>query len=1510
MNPEDYEKPEENGVDVQKYFDKVIKGVSHKWDDLARKLGFNENEIKGIETLKPDQDHRCREMLNRWRNREGRGATLQALQQALIDIGERLTAESLEELRETNGAGQKRNNEDQNPTPAKTSKKPRTQSGSDDKVEGQPVEGHEEPDASTASADQSTDETNNKYYTFVERSEKIFHDEVLQDPDKFSLAVEAFSIHADVVLGTDDSGADDSDIEKLSSRAKLTVRRKAKAEIARVDGKLFADRILSDLTTYNRLARSFKIFKATLRKTTRGCVLCYLDFEDDSCYKTFLRAYRDGRLSDTLSRELITDDMRAAEGEDLYVHVTLLGEDGGCQDDSLSDEDDTRGPTERNQVESSTSSFPDVFIKQEPLSPVKVEPTQDLPSCSYATEAGDTKPTLEAKPQQPLGLKTELINRRPPFDYQKVRLRVKAEPHFHVKREGHQPSHVALRRQHRVTGMGLNVKTEADDQRGEHHFIKTEPHPSVTAEQHPRHQMKIEHHRPRHITDTEHHMDTEKHMETEQHISTEHHMDTEHHHGYTEHHTDTEQHMDTEHYIGAEPHPYMDPPSTKETETVAGFGVQQEQTELMYQAQQQEEPFCSHCCNQLMLLADRLGPYWTWLAFQLGFTSTDVERISSTYHPRYHPHWCLWEWVQRELWGASMDAVLVGLRAAGLHQIADAVETGELFQKDVDDGSWGSEGKGQGDKGDGSSSDGDSDDDGDSGGAARKAKPRPGTTYASQISTANLPTYPTGDDALAWNDCLQDFFKTDEDTARSIQESWPTDSGQPQSAFQFVHESIRQSLMAFWVAHILRTQADCTDLLRVCAEKSDHLPITCCSLAHLLSRADSPPTHLQQFVRLLMQRQEVSSNDMEQVMAVLSCLHNLHIKQAELTEYRSGGRLSARFATFTLQCKTRPNVWPGVFSFLPSDVKELVLQECLFKLDLKCLKARPSEWLTLFQGLSSLPATTSFVDGDETSRFPPLKMLGFSDCNLTSENILSLMKKLPTLPNLEEIDLSSNVISDEAVPGLAEGLGSCQNLKKVNLSYNKLSDRGDFLPPLPNLEEIDLSHNAISDEAVPGLAEGLGSCQNLKKGNLSYNKLSDRGDFLPPLPNLEEIDLSFNNISDEAFLPQLPNLQELALHVSCQGEEEAENINQLYGLRHLLKKLKLRDWSLDNMIKLSTQMFQHFHMLEDIDLSWNNISDEAVPGFAEGLASCQNLKKVNLRHNKLSNKGDFLPPLPNLEEIDLGFNNIGDEAVSGLAEGLGSCQSLKKVDLSHNKLSDRGDFLPPLPNLEEINLSHNDISDEAVPGLAESLGSCQNLKKVDLSHNKLSDRGDFLPPLSNLEEIDLSHNDISNEAVSGLAKGLGSCQNLKKVDLSYNKLSDVGDLIEGLIKLPNLTRLDIDNNSIRDEFLPAIAAWLKVSTAVEIVWLYDNRFSADGVRDFVRTMKGKAYRELSNDLLYDGSQADVSEAVESGGEGARREEQQWERLRGTYLIKVNVRQLTVGISHYGPRSNNTQLASP
>eukprot|EP00058_Branchiostoma_floridae_P002883 XP_002588371.1 hypothetical protein BRAFLDRAFT_63321 [Branchiostoma floridae] len=89
------EEGDKTNLDVEQCFDYVIKEVSSKWDDLARKLGFNENKIRVIQHSNRDDDHMCREVLKQWRNDKGSKATLQVLQQALIDIGQTLTAESL-----------------------------------------------------------------------------------------------------------------------------------------------------------------------------------------------------------------------------------------------------------------------------------------------------------------------------------------------------------------------------------------------------------------------------------------------------------------------------------------------------------------------------------------------------------------------------------------------------------------------------------------------------------------------------------------------------------------------------------------------------------------------------------------------------------------------------------------------------------------------------------------------------------------------------------------------------------------------------------------------------------------------------------------------------------------------------------------------------------------------------------------------------------------------------------------------------------------------------------------------------------------------------------------------------------------------------------------------------------------------------------------------------------------------------------------------------------------------
>ncbi|XP_035665036.1 uncharacterized protein LOC118408378 [Branchiostoma floridae] len=189
------------------------------------------------------------------------------------------------------------------------------------------------------------DDKSTIYHTVVENAEKVFDKKTVQDYREFKKCVKSLKEIASAVPDDDD----DKHKPKLTSGAKLKIKKRVNDKIAEVAQVIFRGRILDleNRQAYHKMAKCFKQFKAALRKAEAGCVFCHLDFSDVGCYDTFWRSYSDGSLSDTLTRELITDDMRAAEGgADLYIHVRVL--DSATEDGDFSDQDPSgtagRGP--------------------------------------------------------------------------------------------------------------------------------------------------------------------------------------------------------------------------------------------------------------------------------------------------------------------------------------------------------------------------------------------------------------------------------------------------------------------------------------------------------------------------------------------------------------------------------------------------------------------------------------------------------------------------------------------------------------------------------------------------------------------------------------------------------------------------------------------------------------------------------------------------------------------------------------------------------------------------------------------------------------------------------------------------------------------------------------------------------------------------------------------------------------------------------------------------------------
>jgi hypothetical protein len=84
-------------------------------------------------------------------------------------------------------------------------------------------------------------------------------------------------------------------------------------------------------------------------------------------------------------------------------------------------------------------------------------------------------------------------------------------------------------------------------------------------------------------------------------------------------------------------------------------------------------------------------------------------------------------------------------------------------------------------------------------------------------------------------------------------------------------------------------------------------------------------------------------------------------------------------------------------------------------------------------------------------------------------------------------------------------------VKRLKLHHNQITQLGNTLRNLRHLEQIDISYNAISD-----IGE-LGKCDNLRQINLNGNRISSLSavDQLQPLGILESLSLSENPITED-----------------------------------------------------------------------------------------------------------------------------------------------------------------------------------------------------------------------------------------------------------------------------------------------------------------------------------------------------------------------------------------------------------
>lgn len=168
----------------------------------------------------------------------------------------------------------------------------------------------------------------------------------------------------------------------------------------------------------------------------------------------------------------------------------------------------------------------------------------------------------------------------------------------------------------------------------------------------------------------------------------------------------------------------------------------------------------------------------------------------------------------------------------------------------------------------------------------------------------------------------------------------------------------------------------------------------------------------------------------------------------------------------------------------------------------------------------------------------------------------------------------------------------------LNLTQSRLL--GTALKTNNTLDALDLSHNHFGDTGAKSVLEGVNENLNLKKLNLSCNEITDQ-----------------SSAKIKEMLERNKTLKRLYLYNNQLGDVGASLIGQA-----LEKNTTLRILSIPKNAISNGDLFKSLKSnttLEWLNLSFNQLGDDALPMIKQLLKTNKTLTRLDLSNNKFSN---------------------------------------------------------------------------------------------------------------------------------------------------------------------------------------------------------------------------------------------------------------------------------------------------
>ncbi|XP_028399720.1 uncharacterized protein LOC114523089 isoform X1 [Dendronephthya gigantea] len=435
------------------------------------------------------------------------------------------------------------------------------------------------------------------------------------------------------------------------------------------------------------------------------------------------------------------------------------------------------------------------------------------------------------------------------------------------------------------------------------------------------------------------------------------------------------------------------------------------------------------------------------------------------------------------------------------------------------------------------------------------------------------------------------------------------------------------------------------------------------------------------------------------------------------------------------------------------------------------------------------------------SLVPELEELNLSSNNLVLDDFRQLQSALSNLTQLKKLNISNN--PEGASDLLIEVLSSFKNLQELRLSNTHMNgeDLGKIsnsLASLRDLKYLDLSMNAIDSDGTRTLAnllkgflllEGL----DLSQSSMTESDLNVLWNSFALLKVLKYLNLSGNQVDANAFDNTLlfpPSLEELIISNVIHGEKLFVKMLPLKNL----KKLHLIDMRLRACdVEALAAMLSSFSMLEEISLA-HTVVDSNIEKIFSAMKCLPNIKIIDLSGVKLPDVDalvDMLSSLLSLEElvlVGMCIDNIDHEK---LIDALVLLKSLSILNLQWaKKLGKRS------PRCRRPGICFEDVED--TKQLCSGLGKIRYLKELSLN---LGDRhpecinhlAEVLPSLHLLERfvLECEYSDLSGKhTVEKLFSALGRLMYLRDLEFT-NRHFRIQENVRDILKAVALMLLSL-----------------------------------------------------------------------------------------------------------------------